>query len=257
MKVVIYGSELKHKPDEYCKRERKPFYFFSVFKTDYMIEVDGTLMRGKAGDVYVALPDTVIYHGSVPGSDEGFVNDWIYVEGDEIGELLRRYPLPVATPFSVDNCFAISSAIDRIHRELSFGEVGCEEKCSLILAEAIIDLYRSYTKGAVLSPSVRLEYARGEMMKDYSRSWTLAELARLAGYSESRFSSLYKQRYGISPVNDLINRRITQAKLLLMYGNMSLAEISEAVGFTSIYYFSKCFKKKEGVAPTEFKRKVI
>ena len=80
-------------------------------------------------------------------------------------------------------------------------------------------------------------------------------MAKLSGYSESRFSSLYKEIYGTSPINDLTARRIEEAKLLILYGNTSLSEIAEATGFSSIYYFSRHFKKCEGISPTLFKNK--
>jgi len=79
-------------------------------------------------------------------------------------------------------------------------------------------------------------------------------MAKLSGYSPSRFLALYREFYGASPVNDLIQYRIEQAKRLMLYGNMRLNDIAEAVGFSSIYYFSKCFKKTVGVSPTVYKR---
>ena len=68
------------------------------------------------------------------------------------------------------------------------------------------------------------------------------------------FTYFLKSAYGTSPVNDLIQYRIEQAKRLMLYGNMRLNDIAEAVGFSSIYYFSKCFKKTVGVSPTVYKR---
>jgi YesN/AraC family two-component response regulator len=35
---------------------------------------------------------------------------------------------------------------------------------------------------------------------------------------------------------------------------MPMTEIASAVGFSSIHYFSKYFKKKEGLSPTEYKK---
>ena len=77
-------------------------------------------------------------------------------------------------------------------------------------------------------------------------------MARLSGYSNSRFSALYRERYGISPTADLISFRIEEAKLLLLYGTHSVSEVAEAVGFSSLYYFSRYFKEKVGMSPTEY-----
>jgi AraC-like DNA-binding protein len=65
---------------------------------------------------------------------------------------------------------------------------------------------------------------------------------------------LYKGRYGTSPIGDLINYRIENAKMLLSFGNMQISEVAYTVGFSSIYYFSKYFKTVTGLSPSEYKR---
>ena len=255
MEFIVYGVDFKNKRGEFCQRSISPYYFVSCFRTDYIIEIDGKLRRGRAGDMYIGRPNGIVYHGPTPEATEGFANDWLYLGGDDFTALLERYPLPVGRPFHASGAMYLATAIERIHRERSYALDGCLEKCDLIMTEAIIDLYRAYKKGERLTREDKLEYARGEMIKDFRRQWTLSELSRLADYSVSRFCALYKERYGASPIDDLIDHRISQAKLLLLYGNMSLSEISEATGFSSIYYFSKHFKKKEGISPREFKRR--
>ena len=256
MKFIIYGTKFPHKPGEFCQRRRIECYFVSCFLTDYLFESDGRLLRGRAGDVLIMPPDSIVYHGPTPEMTEGFVNDWINISGDDFGALIDKYSLPVGKPFHIDGSFYLSAAIGKIHREMSCAEIGCEDKCDCIMTDAIIDIYRSYKKHNAVSTGSRLDYVRGEIMKEYKRNWTLSDLAAISGYSPSRLSAIYKEAFGISPINDLLNRRIEQAKLLLLYGNMTVSEISEAVGFSSIFYFSKLFKKKEGVSPAKFKEKL-
>ncbi len=253
MDFVIYGVDFKHTKGEFCTRQKLPFYFVSYFRTDYVIEIDGRLLEGCAGDMYISVPGDIVYHGPREDSQDGFTNDWIYILGDDFGELLKSIPLPIGKPFRVSGSFYLARAIEKIHREKSFKEAGYREMCATVMSEAIIKIYRDYKSNMKLSSEERLNYVRGELMKDYKRSWTLADIAKLSGYSESRLSALYKNKYGISPINDLINHRIKEAKLLILYGNMSLSEIAEATGFSSIYYFSKYFKKKEGVSPQKYK----
>ena len=119
-----------------------------------------------------------------------------------------------------------------------------------------IDIYRAYKTNADPCDTDKLLYVKGVMLSDIARQWRLSELAGMAGYSVSRFSNLYKTEYGVSPMDDLMNIRIERAKLLIRYGSMSLGTIAEQTGFSSIYYFSRAFKKKEGITPSEFKKKL-
>lgn len=255
MNFIVYGVDFKHKPGEFCNRSISKLYFVSCFRTDFMTEINGRLVRGSAGDVLIAKPGDILYHGPTPEMSVGFSNDWINVDGEDFSELLGRYPLPVNRPFHVASSRLVASAIERIHRERSFALDGYEQKCDMIMSNMIIDLFRDFKGGEKLTPRDKLERARGEIMRDFRREWTLGDMAALAGYSSSRFSALYKGIYGRSPVDDLINTRIENAKLLLLYSNMPVQDIAEAVGFSSIYYFSKHFKKKEGLSPLAFKIK--
>ena len=92
MRVLAYGLNFSHKPGEFCLRSKYGYYFISHFRTDFVIEVEGRLVRGHAGDVYIASPDTVIYHGPTEEMQDGFLNDWMYLEGDDVDDLLEKYP---------------------------------------------------------------------------------------------------------------------------------------------------------------------
>ena len=253
MEFVFYGIDYKHKRGEFCARKILPFYLFSYFLTDYSAEIGGEMIEGKAGDYMIMEPGEIVYHGASYESKEGFRNDWAYIKGEDLKDLLSKYPLPLNKPFRANAPFILRHTIEKIHKEKSLARIGKDDKCNLILSSAIIDLYRSYIDTRHISPEEKLNRARGEIMTSSSKPWTLSEMAKLTDYSESRFSALYKKIYGISPISDLINQRLEQAKLLMIYEDTPLSEICEAVGFSSIYYFSKCFKKKEGLCPSAYK----
>lgn len=98
----------------------------------------------------------------------------------------------------------------------------------------------------------RIEATKELISQNLSKDWTLQEMAKLSGYSVSHFSSLYVQRFGLSPKADLIQSRIQLARQLLYYSELSITEISKQCGFQSIYYFSKCFKETVGMSPSEY-----
>ena len=251
MDFKVYGIDFANKKGEFCPRYITACYFLSHFRTDYRVEIDGKLVLGKSGDMLINKPGDLVYHGAI-NDEEGFRNDWLYLYGDEFTEILDRYPLPIGVPFHIDGLH-LASAIEKIHKEKSYNRAGADEKCELIFKSAIIDIYRAYVKGQTSSED-KLEYVKGEMLRDYKKEWTLDELAKMSGYSKSRFLALYKEKYRVSPINDLINCRIENAKLLLSYGNMQISEVAYTVGFSSIYYFSRYFKKITGISPRDFKR---
>lgn len=91
--------------------------------------------------------------------------------------------------------------------------------------------------------------------KNYQQDLRINELAESFHYSRNHLYSIFKNEYGISPQDYLINLRIEKAKQLLSREDVSLTvkEVAYAVGFRDQLYFSKLFKKKMGVSPMEFR----
>lgn len=94
-----------------------------------------------------------------------------------------------------------------------------------------------------------------ELMKtDYANpDLTVSDLAKASGISEVYFRKLYSELYGTSPIKALISVRMKKAVELLSSDYNSVTAIAQAVGYNSIYHFSKIFKQYYGVAPTEYK----
>ncbi len=63
---------------------------------------------------------------------------------------------------------------------------------------------------------------------------------------------IFKKATGISPRQYLLNKRINNAKNLLLIGQKSYAEIALMSGFSSQSYFNYIFKKEVGMTPTEY-----
>ena len=77
-------------------------------------------------------------------------------------------------------------------------------------------------------------------------------LAEQAKISEIYFRKLFKERYGVSPHQYLLELRIRHAKLLLSEHSASVTSIAEACGFSSVYHFCRSFKQFTGQTPKEF-----
>lgn len=97
----------------------------------------------------------------------------------------------------------------------------------------------------------RVEKIVNYMTENYSKSITLEELAVNAHISPSYLGSIFKMVTGKSTIDYLIEIRMNKAKVLLKDG-YSVSETSKIVGFSDIFYFSKTFKKHEGVSPSTY-----
>lgn len=85
--------------------------------------------------------------------------------------------------------------------------------------------------------------------------WTLNELADLAHLSPSRFSALFHQAVGTSPLNYLIQLRLTHAVHLLETTDQKIIGIAEECGFRNLSNFNRLFKQHVGLSPSELRER--
>ncbi|MBE7722223.1 response regulator transcription factor [Lacrimispora indolis] len=93
------------------------------------------------------------------------------------------------------------------------------------------------------------EYIRLNYMNDISMS----ETARAVGYSEPYFCKMFKLQYGQSFTSYLTEYRVREAKKLLDQPNVNVKEVGVRVGYADSNYFTKVFKRLEGVNPSEYR----
>lgn len=92
--------------------------------------------------------------------------------------------------------------------------------------------------------------------ENYKNDISLLDVAEEMGYSEAYFCKVFKQCFDKSFIMYLSEYRVNKAKELLASGEVSVKDISSEVGYHDSNYFTKVFKRVEGVTPTEYKNSV-
>jgi AraC-like DNA-binding protein len=91
----------------------------------------------------------------------------------------------------------------------------------------------------------------------YHEKVTLSELAHKFAMNQTQLCKTFSLIYGIAPIQYLNNYRMKRTKELLANTGMSITEIAEQVGFQSVHYLSRCFARKEGFSPLEYRQRVV
>lgn len=89
--------------------------------------------------------------------------------------------------------------------------------------------------------------------KNYDQQLTVTQVAQVAGLSKSVFSRRFKQFLGVSFKAYLNQVRISKAKHLISSEGMNVTEACYAVGFNDAAYFSRTFRRIEGISPSYHK----
>jgi AraC-like DNA-binding protein len=100
----------------------------------------------------------------------------------------------------------------------------------------------------------RLRSVRDRIDREYDRPLDVEALARGAHMSAGHLSREFRAAFGESPYGYLMTRRIERAMALLRRGDLSVTEVSLAVGCTSLGTFSSRFTELVGMPPSTYRR---
>jgi DNA-binding LacI/PurR family transcriptional regulator/AraC-like DNA-binding protein len=153
---------------------------------------------------------------------------------------------------------------------LSFGRLPCcyqQEFCTFIsyLSLALERLeersrLRTISEGSendAENPQLfrQLDQLRQEMKKRPENDWSVPEFCKRTNVSRSYLQRMYKQYFGKSIFEELIEFRLEKAKELLAATNLTMSRISELCGYASYSHFAKQFKTSEGVTLSEYRER--
>lgn len=143
-------------------------------------------------------------------------------------------------------------------REIENKLEGYETVCQNTLEILFIHLLRGndFAVNAVTGNRGNTELASVKRYIDenYSANITLDLLAEFAHINKYYLVHSFTKEYGISPINYLIARRVTESKHLLARTDYPLAKISSLLGFSSPSYFSQVFRNNQNMSPSDYRK---
>lgn len=92
------------------------------------------------------------------------------------------------------------------------------------------------------------------LTSNYAEKITLNDLTSMFFIQKTALVNNFKKYFNCTPIDYLLQIRLTQSKLLLSQTNLSIEKVSEMCGFSSSNYFGLIFKKKENISPLNFRK---
>jgi AraC-like DNA-binding protein len=120
----------------------------------------------------------------------------------------------------------------------------------------VLSMLRGYSRGSSESSEEPefLNWITSYMSLHLSETLSVSDMAARAGLSASRFSQVFRNRFGRPPHQFLVHLRIQRAQDLLHHTSLTMREISAQCGFSDVHHFAKTFKRLSGQTPGSYRR---
>lgn len=139
---------------------------------------------------------------------------------------------------------------------------GCEQLIRLHLEHLLIDMIRTADKAhepPKCSSSIKLRSDRDlsarvmRYLEDHlGDGLTFSDICQFTGQSATNLKTIFKSVTGMGVMEYYRTRKIEQAKTMLREGDGYITQIADALGYTSVNYFSRHFKQVTGMTPREY-----
>lgn len=217
-----------------------------------MLKVGEASYIQKRGSIFYLAPG--VPHEYYP-QESNWVTNWLVFNGSYADKLMRNLGFS-EFEYSAETDTAEYEKIFRRIITAAGEPVKGGETASVHLYEFIIaargEMFSTAkekaSSGSVVDPAIIY------INKNYVKSITLNYLSEMSGVSLQHFCRVFKAKTGMRPMEYVARKRITEAKILLINTDKSVAEIGLSVGYEDRNYFGMVFKKYEGVSPSEYRR---
>lgn len=246
---------------------------FSVSTSDHIrlyYIMDGKFEWFICHEEYTLFPGdlAIILPGQAFGSSKGYLDIgsvcWLHLDPElqagsglspeeinTIKKILTLNRLPV-----ISKLREAGTVFHTLQHELTNLQLGYSTRVNQLIDELYILIARSLTRQNNSQRDFPQTFLKLEntLRQSLSHQWTVEEMAALMGLGSTAFTEKVKRFTGFSPLNYLINIRISEAIRLLKRKDVNVTNIALETGFYSSQHFSTTFKKLTGYTPSQFRK---
>lgn len=180
------------------------------------------------------------------------LHDWFHFVGDDAVQYI-----PTDTVLYPAGADFITAIVAEMETAFAAARPLDDRLIALKCEELFLKLARAAAAVSVTADAAteeRFRRLRAAMLTHLGEQWSTARMADAVGLSASRFFSVYRMLYGRTPTEDLITARMDTAKAALAFGNRSIGELAQELGYANASHFSRQFFSRVGMSPRDYRR---
>ena len=213
----------------------------------------------NSGNIVIYSPDEVQKY-TYYGKDKPVVY-WIHFTGKDISKLFKSYGINLDKRIIPVGCSAeYVQLFNKIILELQLKRDNYAECSALLFRQLLISMGRATSNdehSSVVTDRLNIEVATNYFHEHFHDQISIDKYLEEKDMNTNSFFKKFKQYTGLSPLQYLLDIRISNAKKMLESTDYTISEISSIVGYDNPLYFSRLFHKHVGMSPRKYRSVVV
>lgn len=210
----------------------------------------------SAGTMILLFPGE--WHTYAPDSCTGWDEYWVGFRGLHIDNRVKKGFFSKKEPLhnvGVDS--SIVGLYEDIIRIAQKEKAAYQQMISSIVLSILGTVYyksknEQYTDSYIVD---KINEARNIIKNNTENTVSQEDIAKKLGLGYSWYRRMFKEYTGVSPAQYQLQQKLMKAKELLTTTDQNISEIAYSLHFENVCQFSTFFKKKEGITPSEFRKR--
>ena len=217
---------------------------------------DGQDLLLKQGDLVIYGPNQWHMQYADIGVAPRYVTLSFDVSGTDLEPLLnRKFTAPQNAVTVLTNMLREQERMDRFSNDIILSQLNL--LLLLLLREAAAPKgCKLQTANAIHSENEIIRQAQQYISAHIRQKLSVPLVARQVDVSPSYLTALFHKNLQISPGEYIRRIKLQESKQMIRENNLNFTEIAAALQYSTVHHFSRQFKEKFGITPTEYARSV-
>ena len=250
------GTLKAQKPHTSRRQNLSSYLFFIIISGSGTLTYDGISYPLHMGDCVFLDCHKPYSHTASP---QLWQLKWIHFHGPNMSSIYDKYverggrPVFHPTSFSeyeyiLEHMYKIASSEDYLR------DMRIYEQITSLLTFLMEESWHPENNGKISLKRKNLQDIKDYLDRNFADKIILDNLAEKFYINKFYLTRIFRDQFGITVTNYILQLRITHAKQLLRFTDLTIEEISRSCGFPDANYFSRMFRKIEETTPGKYRK---
>ncbi len=228
---------------------KSDFWLLLFVKTTAIFHLSGGDYIGAPNSAILYPPNSFAYYQANGGP---YINDYVRFYTDET--FVFDENIPTETPVLLRSPYEMERLFELLSMENYYKFSYSQQSISMIMRMMFLKMKESVDDNNMTEPQRALIDLRYEIQLHPYYQWTVGYMANKLHVSAGYLQNIYKKQFGISCMQDVVEKRIDLAKTQLINTNFTSQKIANLCGYQNVEHFCRQFKSVTGMSPLTFRK---